>query len=103
MGPQELELPSPLLPLPQAAVKVHVALGADLAVHSIGLGGHSWSCGQEPPCASSSTPAPVPRTLLCPHQAQKPSGKRQSPQGVPLRTVSPVTHCRQPQTLLWIR
>lgn len=76
-----------LLPLPQAAVKVHVALGGDLAVHGVGLVGHSWSCGHEPPCVP---PAPLPRAAAPPSTETKQEEAR--PQGVPVPTLSPVTH-----------
>lgn len=70
-----------LLPLPQAAVKVHVALGGDLAVHGVGLVGHSWSCGHEPPCVP---PAPLPRAAVPPKHRNQ-AGRGTAPR-------SPSTH-----------
>lgn len=64
----------PLLPLPQAAVKVHVALGTDLAIHSVRLPGHKAGAvgSSHGSLLESPVPVPVPAT-------QRPSKKGHSP------------------------
>lgn len=97
-----------LLPLPQAAVKVDVALGSDPALHGVGLVGHSWSCRHGPPCVP---PAPLPWAPSTEAKQEETRPPRSPithleschPLGVLSPTRSPVTLCRPPQTLPWVR
>lgn len=62
----------PLLPLPQAAVKFHVALGTDLAIHSVRLPGHKAGAVGSSHGSLLESPVPVP-------VPQRPSKKGHGP------------------------
>lgn len=68
----------PLLPLPQAAVKIHVALGADLAIDGVGLRGHkAGAAGTSHRVSPQSPPHP---TGCYPHHIQSQARRDTAPE-----------------------